>query len=163
MKNTSGIVAVTKTGNGTIVLSGNNNYSGLTKVLAGTLTLSGNNSSAIGGVTLTGGTLDIDSQTALGSGTFTINGGAIDNISGGDLVLSTNNVQAWDGDFTFNGTHSLDLGTGGVTLNAGCQITVNAMILSVGGDIGGGFGLTKTGAGNLDLYSSAEFLHRSDA
>jgi autotransporter-associated beta strand protein len=69
----------------------------LTKTGAGTLTLSGNNNYT-GGTTLSGGTLQANSSTALGasSGDLNMNGGTLDiaggvNLSVGALSLSTPN------------------------------------------------------------------------
>jgi len=65
--------------------------------------------------------------------------------------LSNNNAQNWNGSFVFTGTNDLNLGTGAVTLGASPTVTVNGGTLTVGGVIGGGFGLTKAGAGTLAL------------
>ena len=127
---------------------------GLTKAGNGTLTLSGANTYS-GGTTINAGTLNINNTSALGTGTFTIAGGSnaiIDNATAGPITLSNNNAQAWNGNFTFTGTQSLDLGTGAVTLGASRTVTVNANNLTVGGVISGtGFGLTKAGNGTLTL------------
>jgi autotransporter-associated beta strand protein len=123
---------------------------GSVAVTAGTTTLSGANTFA-GGVTLSGGTLQLDqggsgSSSALGTGTLTITGGAVGS-SVADVVLSTNNAQAWNGDFSFGGTQNLNLGTGGVTMSANRQISLGSTgdRLTVGGvisDSGSGFRLT---------------------
>jgi len=127
----------------------------LTKSGAGTLTLSGANTFS-GGVTLLGGTLNINSTTALGAagGTFTILGGTINNSTGGAITLANNNPQSWNGDFAFTGTQSLNLGTGAVAMGDNRQVSVNANTLTVGGaisDAGAGKGLAKQGAGTLTL------------
>ncbi len=128
----------------------------VTKAGAGTLTLTGANTFS-GGTTLSAGQLNINSATALGSGTFTINGGTIDNTSGGAITLSNNNAQTWGGDFTFTGSNALNLGTGAVTLGANRTVTVSASTLTEGGIIGGGFSLTKAGAGTLTLTGATHF------
>ncbi len=136
----AGTLAITKSGTGSLALSGNNTYSGTT--------------------TLSAGTLDINSATALGTGTFTISGGTIDNTSAGAITLSNNNAQNWNSDFTFTGTHNLNLGTGGVTLSANRQVTVTANTLTVGGIISNAsFNLTKAGAGTLSFGSNAVTLN----
>lgn len=146
------VLGVTKTGAGTWVLSGANSYTGLTTVSAGTLALSGNNAAASGGVTLAAGQLNINHANALGSGALTIGGGTIDNTSGGAIVNAGNNSQAWNGNFAFAGSNSLDLGTGAVTIAADRTVTVSANNLTVGGVIGGGaFALYKAGSGTLTL------------
>jgi len=122
------------------------------KAGAGTLTLSGANTFT-GGVTLNAGTLSLGNATALGTGTLTINGGALD-VTGAIANTTNNNAQNWNANFTFNGTNTLNLGTGAVTMNASRIVTVNASTLTVGGaigDSGNAYGLTKAGAGNLTL------------
>ncbi len=117
-------------------------------------TLSGINTFS-GGVSVTSGLLNIGSAWALGSGTLTLNSGSIDNKTGSSLTLATDNVQAWNGGFTFVGTNDLNLGTGAVSLGSASRtVTVTANTLAVGGAISGGAasaGLTKSGAGTLLL------------
>jgi len=104
------------------------------------------------GITLLGGELDIVHPQALGTSTFVIEGGTIDNTSGSPLTLSTNNSQDWNGNFVFGGTNDLNLGTGGVTLGTTTTITTNrTSTLTVGGVIGGSYGITKSGIGELTL------------
>ena len=126
-------VAFAKSGTGVQALSGANTHSG--------------------GTTLSGGALNINHASALGTGTFTIGGAySFDNASGTNITVAANNAQAWNGDFTFIGSKSLNLGTGAVTLNASRTVAVLTNTLSVGGVISGAsFGLTKNGAGMLVL------------
>ena len=77
----------------------------------------------------------LNNNNALGSGTLTISGGSIDSTAGG--ITLANNPQNWNGDFTFNGSQGLNLGTGAVTLGGSRTVTVNANTLTVGGSIGG--------------------------
>jgi len=154
----SGAFTLSKAGNGTLTLSGNNTYTGLTTLSAGTLTLSGNNTAATGGVTLTVGTLNINSASALGgtAGNFTINGGTIDNTTAGAITNANNNALTLGGNFTFTGTSDLNLGTGNVTIAAAAarQITVtNAdATLTLGGNITSTTArLIKAGSGTLVL------------
>ena len=124
---------------------------------AGSWTLSGANTFT-GGVTLSAGTLKLGSSTALGAtaGKLTITGGTLDSDG---KTISNNNPQDWNGDFTYSGASgNLNLGDGAVTMNASRKVTVGASgsILTVGGVIsGGGYGLTKLGAGTLTLDGSA--------
>jgi len=136
MANTiSGTGSVVQNGSGTLVLEGPNSYQG--------------------GSTINSGTLKLGNATALGTGTLTINGCAIDS-SVASLVLTPDNVQVWNSDFTFTGTNDLNLGAGAVSLGstAGTRtVTVDANTLTVGGIISNGTatGLTKAGAGTLVL------------
>ena len=123
---------LTKNGTGTLVLNAANTYNGST--------------------TLNAGTLVINNNGAIGNGTLIINGGTIDNTSGSAKTLTNNNTQTWATSFTFAATNgNLDLGSGNVSLTTSPTITVNAGNLTVGGNVTGGYSLTKAGSGNLSL------------
>lgn len=144
-------------GNNIVFASGSGGAGTMAKTGAGSLTL---NAAALqtGGFTLNSGTLNLGHAGALGSGTFTISGvSTIDNTSGGPLTISTNPAQAWNADFTFTGSNALNLGTGDVTLGAARTITVAADTLTVGGAMGGLFGLSKAGPGTLYLTGNSTF------
>ncbi|MEI7909798.1 MAG: autotransporter-associated beta strand repeat-containing protein [Verrucomicrobiota bacterium] len=116
-----------------------------------TLTLATANSFS-GGVQLNGGTLNVNHASALGTGTLTIaSGTTLDNTSGSAIISASAVPQAWNSGFAFTGSGNLDLGLGAVTMSADCTITVSASTLSVGGLSGSGLGLTKDGAGTLDI------------
>jgi fibronectin-binding autotransporter adhesin len=168
--NNFGTGGVTVNG-GTATLSGSNTYTGGTTVNAGTLTMTGNNDFGTGGVTVTGGTatlsgsntytggttltagtLNINNASALGTGSLTINGGTINNTSGAAITLTAGNSQTWNSNLTFGGADNLNLGTGGVTLAANRTVTTNGTgVITMGGAISGGYGITKAGTGTLDL------------
>jgi autotransporter-associated beta strand protein len=134
ISNGTGTASLTKTGSGAQTLSGANTYTGTT--------------------TLSAGTLNINNASAIGTGTFTISGGTIDNTSAGDIAMTTNNPQNWNGDFTFTGTNNLNLGTGAVSLSASRIVTISTLgsNLTVGGIISGsGKSLTLAGSGSLTL------------
>ena len=127
----------------------------LTKVGNGALTLSGANTYN-GGTTLTAGTLNINHASALGTvsaNPFTISGGIINNTSGSPITLLAYPI-AWNGNFTFTGSSSLNLGAGAITLSANRTVTVAANVLTVPGAIGGAFTLTKAGNGELTLNAA---------
>jgi fibronectin-binding autotransporter adhesin len=140
----AGTGSLTKANTGTLVLGGANTYDGVTQLAAGTLTLEGDNIGATGGVTMSADTtLNLGHENALGTGTLTINGGTIKNSSAEDtLTLATNNDQTWGGNFIAGDTQSLNLGTGTVTLTDDINVTLDVNILTVGGAIEGGKGLT---------------------
>ncbi len=132
------------------------NSGGFVKAGSSALTISGNNSFG-GGLTLSAGTLNINSASALGTGTFTISGGTINNSSGGAISNMANNAMAWNGDFTFTGTSSLDLGTGSVALGSSRTVSISANNLSVGGIGGAAYSLTKTGSGTLTIVGASTY------
>ena len=105
---------VTKNGTGSVTFNTNNYYTG--------------------GTTLNAGTIRVNTPTALGTGAVVINGGTLDNASGGPIALTNNNTQTWNGDFTFTGSNSLDMGTGAVTGGGSGDrtVTVSANSLTVG-------------------------------
>ena len=75
--NIAGSGALTKIGNGTLILSGSNNYNGATTVSSGTLEIAGA-SNTTGNFTVNGGILQIDAGSLPASGTITVNrGGAL--------------------------------------------------------------------------------------
>jgi fibronectin-binding autotransporter adhesin len=158
---TDGNVDVVNSGatlNITGILSGNFN---LTKTGAGTLTLSGANTFGSGKTfTLSVGTLNINSATALGAGTFQVNGSTIIDSTATftSQLLTNNNALTLNGNFTFTGTNNLNFGTGAVTLGtsagASRQITASANTLTIGGVISNGTtanSLIKAGNGTLTL------------
>ncbi|MEI7773994.1 MAG: autotransporter-associated beta strand repeat-containing protein, partial [Verrucomicrobiota bacterium] len=152
----TGTAFVAQTGTVSAVLAGTH---GLVKDGAGALILSGGNTFT-GGVTLQQGLLNLNaSGTALGSplglGTLTINGGSLGNSSGATVALATNNIQLWNGDFSFAGSNDLNLGAGSVTLGRSLSITTVSGSLTIGGVIAGsGFALTKAGDSTLVLRAN---------
>ena len=125
----------------------------ISKTGAGVLTISGSNTGS-GGINFAAGTLVIGNDNALGTGTFSIGAGTTVDTGAAAIVNAGNNVQNWNGNFTFTGTNTLNLGTGAVALGDNVIATVSAQTLTVGGAIGDGaatFGLTKSGAGALIL------------
>jgi autotransporter-associated beta strand protein len=125
----------------------------INKTGAGVLTLSGSNTGS-GGINFAAGTLVIGNANALGAGTFSIGAGTTVDTGAAAIVNAGNNVQNWNGNFTFTGTNALNLGTGVVTLGDNVITTISGQTLTVGGAIGDGvatFGLTKSGVGALTL------------
>ena len=139
----SGSFNLSQTGSGTLVLAGANTFGGSANTF-----------------TLGGGTLEINNASALGnsSNRFIINGGTIDNTSGAAITAS-NYAQTWGGNFAFNGSFALNLGTGAISLTASRTVTVNGSApLTVGGGISGtGFGLTKAGPGTMILTGANSY------
>lgn len=141
-------------------LASANNFgiiSGLvTKGGTGSLTINLNNSYG-GGTTLNAGRINVNTATALGNGGLVVNGGSLGNTSGGAVVLTNNNTQNWNGDFTFAGTSDLDMGTGAVTGGGTGDrtVTVSSNTFAVGElKTAVGQGFIKQGAGKLELTSN---------
>ena len=127
---------------------------GVSKQGAGTLTLSGA-STFTGPFTLDAGQLNLNSAGALGAGpgVITINGGALDNTSGGTILMAPDKPQTWNTDISFLGSNSLFMSNGQVTLANNRTVSVAANIFGTGAVVDGGlgYGLVKTGAGTLVL------------
>lgn len=114
------LVALTKTGEGTQILSGANTYTGLTSILGGTLQYGANNVIASGGVTVNGSTAVWDMHGFNDSvGTVTVAGGGRI-IGEGSTLTSTATFQMQDGIVDVNLAGSVGLtksSTGLVILN----------------------------------------------
>ena len=124
----------------------------INKTGAGVLTLSGSNTGS-GGLVLAAGTLVIANVNALGAGTFSIGAGTTVDTGAAAIINAGANAQNWNGNFTFTGTNTLNLGGGAVTLGDNTTITTGNTF-TVSGAIGDGvatFGLTKSGVGVLLL------------
>ncbi len=140
----SGAGSLTKIGTGAFTLTGANTYSGGTVLSSGQLNINNGGSSS--------------ANSAIGIAALTIGGGTIDNTSGSSLTLLPNNAQNWNANFTFNGSSSLNLGTGLVGLGGNVQVIVNANTLTVGGVISGtGDSLAKAGNGTLSLSAANSY------
>jgi autotransporter-associated beta strand protein len=141
-------LGITKSGAGTLTLSGNNGYLGETTVSAGTLVVSG--SSSTSGVTLNAATLVIGNNAALGAGTLTIAGAGTVRAAG--TIVTTTSAVAANSNFTIEGTDALTLG-GTMTLSAARTITNNntTSATTFGGISGSDTALTLSGNGSTTV------------
>jgi autotransporter-associated beta strand protein len=135
--NEGGALTVSKTGAGTLTLSGNNTYTGSTIVSGGTLELSGTNANGNlrvdgGALTrITGGTTTVAST---GGDTYVTGGAAIE-IDGGSLVI--NGGSSW---FSVGDHPAIPDGDGTLTLTSGSFTNNNSWGIVVGeGNAGAGF------------------------
>ncbi len=159
--NLSGNGSLAKAGTGTLILSGNNSFTGSTTVSVGTLTITGSNSgngsysvSSVGTLTIGSGagTVSASSVTLAngGNGVLNLNGGVLLLGSGG-MPFSTFSANAA---LNFNGgtlksSAAIAITTGGLPINI---LAGGATIDSSGGNITFGSGLAyATGSGNLTI------------
>lgn len=153
----SGTGAMVKQGSGTLTLTGNNSYTGTTRVDSGTLALgAGTSIASSAGVGLAAGaTLDLSAAGNQSVGALNGGGGTV-NIGANTLTISGTGNGAFAG--TINGTGALvkngastqtltgaNLYTGGTTVNDG------ALVLGAGGSLAAGSALNLNGTGVLDL------------
>jgi autotransporter-associated beta strand protein len=127
--------SLVKSGSGTLVLSGNNTYSGPTSVNAGTLVLANNNALGAQGtwnhLVSTGATLALQGGITVNQGGFNINGTGVNN-GGAIRNLSGNNTLG-----------------GQIALGSAASLASDSGTLTFTGDMIASSPLTFTGAGNM--------------
>ncbi|MFN2507824.1 MAG: beta strand repeat-containing protein [Chthoniobacterales bacterium] len=153
----SGAYTLTKSGAGTMVLSGASTYTGLTTVGAGVLNIqhaSGLGSTAGGTYVVAGGALQLEGGIAIGAEGLGLNGngvagnGALRNISGNNsyagavTLYSASTISSDAGTLTLSGT--LANGGFGATFGGVGNVAASGVVSGLGS-------LTKTGAGTLTL------------
>ncbi len=133
----SGTGGLTLAGNGAVTLSGASTFTGGTTVSNGTLIVSNGGALGGGGATVqAGGTIDIAGAALRNPLSLTGSG-----LNGAGSLTGTGSAGS-TGNITLAGNTTI-----GVT-NAGDTLTLSGRALDDGG---GGYGLTKTGAGTLAL------------
>ena len=142
LANGSGTVALTKTGTGTLTLSGANTYTG--------------------GTTLTGGVIRVQSNGALGTtagGTTVASGTAIE-IDGSGLAIAepiTSLIGTGGGTGALRNLANANTWSGAIDLGAAAGATIasdaGTLTLATGGITGNTRPLTVTGAGNTTITS----------
>jgi autotransporter-associated beta strand protein len=127
----SGLGSVTKTGTGTVTLSGNNSYSG--------------------GTTLSTGVLRLESATGAGTGTITQSDGT------STIEIDTTGTVANAMNFHNLSTLQTVTLSGNKTLNNSTYTVSSGTSTTESGVLSGGGGITKEGAGTLVVTASNTF------
>jgi autotransporter-associated beta strand protein len=157
---------LTKTGNGTLELTGTNAYVSLTVIDGGTLRMGAAGSVPNSGLIVQNGVFDLNGFAYTASrATFTLGGGATGSTSAittgvGSFTLSTNvfyNGQvANDSGATVSGNVNIGTAIRTFTVNDSTAAAVDLAIpATITGGVGGG--VTKAGNGTLALLSASNF------
>ena len=163
----SGTGSLTKLGAGTLTLTADNTYTGVTTISGGTLQLgNGGTAGSIAGDVVNNGALVVNrSNAATLSGTISGTGSLTKN-GAGTLTLTGDNTYA--GTTTIN-AGTLQLGNGGTTGSVAGTIVDNGVLVfnrsdavTYGGVISGTGALVQSGAGTLTLDRGPDLHRRHD-
>jgi autotransporter-associated beta strand protein len=130
---------LTKAGNGTLVLTANNNFTGGFQINAGSVAVGHNSALGTGLLTLNGGTFRSDSAAA--------------RTIANNVTQSSNSTIGGSGALTFNGDWTLSGGNRTLTVNNSAATTIAG---AVGEDVAGR-NFTKAGTGSLEIGGAASY------
>ena len=153
----SGTGAMTKTGEGLLILSNDNTYQGLTTVAAGSLQLgNGGTTGMVSGAIVDNGTLIFNHSDDLAYAGIISGTGDITQDGASTLTLTGDNT--YTGKTTINSGSTLSLGNGGTTgsvagniSNSGTLVVNHANSYTEDAVLSGTGSLTQAGAGTLTL------------
>ncbi|SUC82770.1 Extracellular serine protease precursor [Pannonibacter phragmitetus] len=147
----SGSGNLTKTGAGTLVLSGTNTHTGQAYVAAGTLSISSNSNLGISTLRFSGGTLAVTADAAIARS-------AIFQAGSSSTIDTGTNAVTWNGDFSGSGNLTkTGLGTltlSGMNITYAGTITISAGTLSASSDFNLGSGTLALDGGTLAVTDS---------
>ena len=131
---------LTKSGTGTLTLTGANAYTGGTSVSAGTLALSGSGTFSTGSLTSSGGTIDLGTKSITNTLGALTGGGAINN---GTITNNAGTYDMQNGSVgaILAGSNGLTKSTAGTVTLSGANIYTGATLIS-----GGTLALGSTGS-----------------
>ena len=164
IQNTGGALSLTKTGAGTLTLTGNNSYSGTTTVSQGVLNIQSN--TALGNVTAgttvaSGAALEVQGGITVGTESLSLNGTGI---GGNGALRNVSDNNSISGAITLAGATTIRSEAGTLTLNgaiggAAQNLTLDGPgNLTLAGALGTTTGtLTKNGSGYAILSGSSTF------
>ena len=159
----NGINALTKSGAGTITLSGVNTYTGGTNVTEGTLQIGASERLLdSGSLNVTGGTFHVQNFTET-VGTVTLAAGAINGSGAGTLIGSSYDVRSGSASAILGGTAALTKNTDGTVTLTGANTYTGATTINdgtlvaaaaAGGALANTAAVTVNANGNLALGAS---------